>query len=195
MFMRAFEWIDPRMLKIFEKIADRFNWLTGKDNFVLAKIFAVINGIIFWLTLTIIISQIFSDQLIIIIISVILCIDFYFVCKRFFKLINEFEAEWLKQQEGDLRNLAFYIELKLCRLIAWCRLFYPCFVCLIVILYKLLFVLNLLAWLVWISDLAVFYLISLDKPPFAKSRALQRLKSKISEFVPEKDPLPSPAAS
>jgi len=59
--MRPILWLDQQILKFFTKIAKDINWLTGVDNFCLAKVVLVISGIVSicmhnWLELLVLLS-------------------------------------------------------------------------------------------------------------------------------------------
>ncbi|MDO8495788.1 MAG: hypothetical protein Q7S32_04760 [bacterium] len=145
MIWRGVLWIDFKLLEFFNFIAKRFNWLTGRDNFFLAKICLI--GACFAH------SSIRKETSSSTIFQAILGLLSIYLRERVVA----------REQENGVKDpldakIWFFL-----RMIALFFLAMPPYMPIAIHIYT-------------VMAIAMYYLISLDHPPFSRSQAWQKLK-------------------
>lgn len=151
--MKPILWVDAQILKFFTKMAKDFNWLTGKNNYFLAKVCVVIIALL----------SIFAGYKHNWFIFVT---GLFLLCPMMWNIISTSKSIVEKEQELGIKILSKHYADRQFRL---CYLF-------LVVLAIIVFGLGRTALTVTMLC-AVSYLISIDKPPFKKSQAWQKIKS------------------
>ncbi len=172
--------LDAWLLKITEKVVRRFNWLTGKDNFWLAKLFFAVGisslMITFYIWMFVFPIIFFAGGLIV---GLIGASQWLFIREQ--EMVSEKSA--LKGAK-DLMNEMSLRNTRLTSLLAF-------------FMYNIFFLGMPLMFFVpqlifFASDIVINYLVSVEKPPFKRSMAIEWLKNKINELTRSLDPTPSP---
>lgn len=174
--MKPILWLDKQILKFFTKIAKDFNWLTGGDNFFLAKVFVMI----FFLKVLSSYYLLFGFKSFMVLVGYVFCL---FPAVQLYFVTSLEEQEQTKEQLDSVR---FYnSDHGIPRLLYWFAFFIfsipalldksflwgPTTMCFVV------------AW---------SYFVSIPKPPFKKSQAWQKIKGWLSPgfLRPQAEPIP-----
>lgn len=155
--MKAILKVDTQILKFFTKIAKYFNWLTGMDNFVLAR-------------LAIVIMMIFSFCIPLLkgwgwFVAFILMVP----CTIFFLFTQFEERKTIWEQISGVKSNSRVFG----------RLFYLGLECFGLLLFMIGQTFQVYQWS---CTLAWIYFCHVDQPPFKKSQAWQGLKNWLNGF-------------
>ena len=170
-------WLDEKFLQLTEQFAKRFNWLTGKDNFWLAQHLIFVGGLTFMIYLYLESCDILGMVLFsVAIIAVNTLIETIRDCKQTLSEVKNLECElgllFLRMPFlfGSLMGAFFNLT----------SLFFP--------------VKGSIIFLdVWVSFWAFsFYLISVERPPFSKSKILEWLREQTQLDSSTLKPIPLP---
>ena len=154
--MKPLLWIDAKLLQLFAQLAKKFNWLTGKDNFFLAKL-----SLVFY---SICLSRLEPVGVTIWALSLAL------------GLIVTVEKGRSLERTTGAKNLDLWMALVILRIAGWADL-----------VRRIDFL-----WIVTTVCLAsMLYFLSVDRPPFSRSQAREKLTDWLSSAVgPLAHPIP-----
>ena len=153
--MKPLLWIDAKLLHLFAQLTKKFNWLTGKDNFFLAKL-----SLVFY---SICLSRLEPVGFTIWALSLAL------------GLIVTVEKGRSLERTTGAKNLDLWTALVILRIAGWADL-----------VRRIDFL-----WIVTTVCLAsMLYFLSVDRPPFSRSQAREKLTDWLSTAV---GPLAHPA--
>lgn len=186
-----FLWIDSKLLSLTEKLVKALNWLTGKDNFWYARKVAVYGCIlsIFLAFLCVVISSLDMGVLpAIFFASPMMCIAL--ISSRF-EFLRALSVEKIKceEQHAGAKQLWLEIALKDLRHISLSGLVELLMVYTVLNYFFLAVserpllltaLIEAVFLLIFIFELIVRYLISVEKPPYAKSQVGAWLKSLVT---------------
>jgi hypothetical protein len=172
------EKIDEWVLWLTGQFVKKFNWLTGKDNFFLARVCCIGASFFFWVAVII-------DNQSILVIPALYMFPFMFWGVRLVEKISEEERmAGIKKKYGDFLTEQ---SLRLLNLLAN-----------IFIFIIFIFLPHVESFMLGQSLVtAMLYLISVDKPPYSRSRAWELLKGwfkAILSPLPALNPVPVPVA-
>ena len=165
-------WVDSQLLKFASSLAKKFNWLTGKDNFWLSYQLMIIGFID--LVVAYYCAQLDNKGQMQMLAGIILTISVS-------PLIKVMEITKSERQETKILELELYfLFIRLVLLLSVLGVF-------IRFTYNQVYIFRC----IWVTcSTLAFYLASIDKPPFSKSKAWELLKDKIQfSFLPLK-PIP-----
>ncbi|MBI2674341.1 MAG: hypothetical protein HYX22_01210 [Candidatus Yanofskybacteria bacterium] len=160
-------WIDSQLLRLASSLAEKFNWLTGKDNFWLSYQLMIISFIT--LVIAYYCLQLDSKGQTQMLAGIILTISIS-------PLIKVMEITKSERQETKILELELYfLFIRLVLLLSVLGTF-------IRITYNEIYFFRC----IWVTcSTLAFYLASIDNPPFSKSKAWEWLKDKVQfSFLP-----------
>lgn len=193
--MAPFDWIDQRLLKVAERAVKKWNWLTGKDQFALARLVSKVGRIV---ALASSVAGLFLVGLspVLVLFVVLVTTSSYISDSR---LINTIEAVREHEMMHGIKFITTELLLEHLRRgnLSWCvaMVFMLLIFASISILYAAV---NNFLFVLPATRCAVQYLISVDQPPFKRSRLrryarfLLRKLVKAVTPVPEPEPVPVP---
>lgn len=195
--MKIIDRLDEKLLKFFENVARKFNWLTGKDNFFLARICCVLHAIcylIFFVSLSSFLPPKFKGVgYLFVAVGAGMCSVILFTG---FRLINSGEEIRKIEQEIGAKNPFTHLMDEISRkesvvLFLFVVFSLPfLFVLLFEISLKAGFYILLATWF----HVCVRYFISIDKPPFNRSKVWEKIKD-FFKPIPVLKPIPIKAVN
>ncbi|MEK7464616.1 MAG: hypothetical protein AAB617_02465 [Patescibacteria group bacterium] len=166
---------DAWLLELTEKLVKRFNWLTGKDNFWLAKRVFFASGLFMFIWVC------EWNQ--------------YFVPLAFvagaFHIFIWITVASLSESKAVTDSIEGVKNLRYVNAIRWIRIY------VVLASFVVVYIDSSKALLIFLCvnrllDILGVYLISINKPPFKRSMAIEWLKNKINELTRSLDPTPTP---
>lgn len=179
--------VDKTLLQLTEKIVKRFNWLTGKDNFYLARGVAILIIALFFSSFFLVDGWSVTSY-------VLSAIAIMFLGKMLFLTISLEESLSLKESLKGVKcsmGTASRIILRILSLTMSFQFFIAYILSVLFVAFQgeLTFKIVLLAFLL---TTFTFYLMAINKPPFKRSEAVQWLKNKIKTALTVPIPVPIP---
>ncbi|MBU6500756.1 MAG: hypothetical protein KGJ89_03145 [Patescibacteria group bacterium] len=181
-----FEKIDKACLRLAEKASKWYSWLTGKDNFEMARgVLKIFCAYLFALLVIMAIRGRWEilegivDPL----------VPFFIFCS--FLKIRDVENKKSAEQQGGIKNMRIEIGLRRDRAITWTMN------AISLVIFHAHGDYHLGRWLLWqpfsLSLLIVSYLQSIDRPPYSSSQARDWLKSFFTARQATPVPVPTPS--
>lgn len=175
--MKPILWVDAQILKFFTKIAKDFNWLTGKDNYFLAR-FCIVLACAFLVVMGLILPKF-------LLVAVMGSLGILLLSNQ---LVTNVEKEFLRQSQKAAKNILFNLGLLMIRyafLLGSVFIFFAA-------RSRNIHTATMSVSIFCLSYASIGYLVSIDKPPFKKSQAWQKVKSWFSPGLtqPQAEPIP-----